>query len=78
MAASVMTKEDRTAIVLRLIAMQNTLRTLCDDAEEGAAVAKAAGADGLAFATLMLKEALAEYGKAMNKYVLGGLADDEP
>lgn len=75
--AESMTAEQRTDIVLRLIAMQHTLRALCDSADESARVAEAADAKGLAFATLMLKEALAEYGKELNKFVLGGLADDE-
>lgn len=73
-----MTDEERTSIVLRLIAMQNTLRTIIEHTEEGARAAEAADGKGLAFATLMLKEALVEYGRELNKFVLGSIGDDKP
>lgn len=70
MVACPMTPEQRADLVVRLVAVQHTLRTLCEAAESSAQVARDAGGEGLAFATLMLKEAIAEYGLALTRFVL--------
>jgi hypothetical protein len=67
---------ERADIVVRLVAMQQALRSVCDGADAAAALAKEAGASGLAMATLLMKESIEEYGKALNRFVLGEVGDD--
>ena len=76
MAPSVMTDAERADIVIRLVAMQQALRNVCDGAEAAATLAKEAGASGLAVATLLMKESIEEYGKALNRFVLGEFVDE--
>ena len=45
MAPCVMTDAERADIVIRLVAMQQALRNVCDGAEAAATLAKEAGAD---------------------------------
>ena len=76
MAPSLMTPDERAHIVMRLVAMQHALRTVCDGAEEAGRTAQAAGANGLAVATFLMKEAIEEFAKELNKFVLGNAADE--
>jgi hypothetical protein len=50
-----MTDFERADIVVRLVAMQQALRNVCDGADAAAVLAKEAGASGLAVATLLMK-----------------------
>ena len=70
-----MTHEERTDIVLRLIAMQHTLRAVCESVDAASRMAEDAGGHGLAVAGLLMKESIAEYAKQLNKFVLGMLDD---
>jgi hypothetical protein len=74
---SSMTAEERADILSRLMAMQHALRTVCESAEAYARVAAAADGNGLAFATLMMKEAISGFSLELNKFVLGMLDDDK-
>jgi hypothetical protein len=56
--------------------MQQALRGVCEGAEAAAALAKEAGASGLAMATLLMKESIEGYGKALNRFVLGEIDDE--
>ncbi len=76
MAPRVMTDFERADIVVRLVAMQQALRGVCEGAEAAAALAKEAGASGLAMATLLMKESIEGYGKALNRFVLGEVDDE--
>jgi hypothetical protein len=75
-APRVMTDFERADIVVRLVAMQQALRGVCEGAEAAAALAKEAGASGLAMATLLMKESIEGYGKALNRFVLGEVDDE--
>lgn len=66
-----MTPEDRQDIAVRLIAMQNTLRSVFEACEAQAALCNDAGAKRLAFATHMVRESLITYSKELNSFVLG-------
>ena len=76
MAPRVMTDFERADIVVRLVAMQQALRSVCEGAEAAATLAKEAGASGLAVATLLMKESIEGYGKALNRFVLGEIDDE--
>lgn len=76
MAPRVMTDFERADIVVRLVAMQQALRNVCDGADAAAVLAKEAGASGLAMATLLMKESIESYGKALNRFVLGEVDDE--
>ena len=76
MAPRVMTDFERADIVVRLVAMQQALRNVCDGADAAAVLAKEAGASGLAVATLLMKESIEGYGKALNRFVLGEVDDE--
>ena len=76
MAASAMNDEDRADIVMRLVAMQEALRSVCQGAEQAARIADASGAPGLAVATFLMKESIEEYSKQLGRFVLG-FDDDE-
>ena len=76
MAPRVMTDFERADIVVRLVAMQQALRNVCDGADAAAVLAKEAGASGLAMATLLMKESIEGYGKALNRFVLGEIDDE--
>lgn len=54
----------------RLIAMQQTLRTVVESCNAAAAACNASGAKGLAVATYMVGESLAAWATALNLYVL--------
>jgi len=71
-----MTDSERADIVVRLVAMQQALRSVCEGAEAAASLAKEAGASGLAMATLLMKESIEGYGKALNRFVLGEIDDE--
>lgn len=71
-----MSDSERADIVVRLVAMQQALRGVCEGAEAAAALAKEAGASGLAMATLLMKESIEGYGKALNRFVLGEIDDE--
>ena len=71
-----MSDSERADIVVRLVAMQQALRNVCDGADAAAALAKEAGASGLAMATLLMKESIEGYGKALNRFVLGEIDDE--
>jgi len=75
-APSVMTDEERADIIVRLIAMQNVLRTVCEGAEQAGQLAKEADADGLAMATFLMKESIEQYARELNRFVLGVAADE--
>jgi len=75
-APRVMTDFERADIVVRLVAMQQALRNVCDGADAAAVLAKEAGASGLAMATLLMKESIEGYGKALNRFVLGEIDDE--
>lgn len=49
--------------------MQHSLRTVVEAAEVQAALAKATGDEGFAFAIYMLRESLMIYSKELSKYV---------
>ncbi len=76
MAPRAVTHEERVDLAVRLVAMQQALRTVCDGAEEAGQLAKAAGAGGLAVATFLMKEAIEEYAKELNRFILGDIVDD--
>jgi hypothetical protein len=75
-APRAVTHEERVDLAVRLVAMQQALRTVCEGAEAAAILAKEAGASGLAVATFLMKEAIEEYGRALNRFVLGEIDDD--
>jgi hypothetical protein len=65
-----------TNILMRLVAMQQTLRSVVESCKATAAVCDADGAKGLAMATLMVGESIATFAKALNDYVLKEYEDE--
>lgn len=61
---------DDEDLLIRLIAMQNTLRTVVESCKAAAASCNASGASGLAVATYMVGESIAAFSAALNTYVL--------
>jgi len=57
-------------LLIRLIAMQQTLRTVVESCKAAAASCNASGASGLAMATYMVGESIAAFATALNTYVL--------
>jgi hypothetical protein len=74
-APRAVTHEERVDLAVRLVAMQQALRTVCEGAEEAGQLAKAAGAGGLAVATFLMKEAIEEYAKELNRFILGDIVE---
>jgi len=72
---SSMTPDERTDIVLRMMAMSVTLRTLVESLNASAEVAKEYGATSLAFATFHLSESVSEYSLALTKFVTEEIED---
>lgn len=69
------TPEDKADAIRRLLAVENSVRTLADASEEVADAAKQAGANGLAFALLMVRESILIYGKEAAKWTRKLLSD---
>lgn len=63
-------------LLLRLIAMQQTLRTVVESCNAAAAACNADGAKGLAMATYMVGESIAAFATALNTYVLEDMNDE--
>lgn len=61
---------DDEDLLIRLIAMQQTLRTVVESCKAAAAACNASGASGLAVATYMVGESIAAFSAALNTYVL--------
>lgn len=76
MAPRTVTHEERVDLAVRLVAMQQALRTVIDGAEQAGQLAKEAGAGGLAVATFLMKESIEEYAKELNRFILGDIVDD--
>ena len=57
-------------LLIRLIAMQQTLRTVVESCKAAAAACNSEGAKGLAMATYMVGESIAAFAAALNTYVL--------
>ena len=72
-----MTPSERKHFASRLIAMQQTLRTVFEACEAQAEVCQEAGANRLAFAVHMVRESLVGYSKELNVYVLRVLSDED-
>jgi hypothetical protein len=62
-------------IVVRLLAMQRTLRTVVQACNAAAAACDSSGEKGLAFATYMVGESLSVWNEAIERYSLKGVAD---
>ena len=61
---------DDEDLLIRLIAMQQTLRAVVESCKAAAASCNASGASGLAVATYMVGESIAAFATALNTYVL--------
>jgi hypothetical protein len=72
-----MTPKERKYFASRLVAMQQTLRTVFEACEAQAAICEEAGANRLAFAVHMVRESLIGYSKELNVYVLRVMSDDD-
>jgi hypothetical protein len=70
-----MTADEKADLLVRLIAMQNALRTVCESADAYARLAEAVGGSGLAMATLLMRESIGAFSSELNKFVLGMLED---
>lgn len=71
-----MTPEERRHFANRLIAMQQTLRTVFEACEAQAEICNEAGAKRLAFSVHMVRESLIGYSKELNTFVLRVMAGD--
>jgi hypothetical protein len=72
-----MTNDEKVDVLRRLLAMQQTLRTVMEAVETQGQLCDSAGAKGLAFSVYMLRESLAAYSKELNRWVEGYLAEDD-
>ena len=64
-----MDDDEKYETLQRMLEMQHALRSVAEAAEMQAELAKATGADGLAFATFMMRESLLVYSKELSKFV---------
>jgi hypothetical protein len=71
-----MTPAERRHVANRLIAMQQTLRTVFEACEAQAALCNEAGAKRLAFSVHMVRESLIVYSKELNTFVLRIMGDE--
>ncbi len=74
--AAIVTPEERTDILQRLLVMMKTLRTVSDLAEANGKIAREAGADGLAMATFMLGESIQVFSKELARFTTGFLNEE--
>ena len=72
-----MNSEERNHVANRLIAMQQTLRTVFEACEAQAAMCDEVGAKRLAFAVYMVRESLITYSKELNTFVLRFIANED-
>jgi len=75
--AAIVTPEERTDILQRLLVMMKTLRTVSDLAEANGKIAREAGADGLAMATYMLAESIQVFSKELARFTTGFLNKED-
>lgn len=73
-----MTPEEKAEAIRRLLAVENSVRTLADASDEVAIAAKEAGANGLAFSLYMVRESILVYGKEVAKWTKKLLSDLDP
>ena len=71
-----MTPSERRHFAGRLVAMQQTLRSVFEACDAQAAVCDEAGGKRLAFAVHMVRESLIVYSKELNTFVLRVMSDD--
>lgn len=71
------TDDERRIFAGRLVAMQQTLRTVFEACEAQAELCKSAGAHRLAFSIFMVRENLIGYSKELNAFVLKVMAGDD-
>jgi hypothetical protein len=69
--------DDRVEMSMRLVRMQQTLRSVIESLIDQAALCQEAGASGLSFSIHMVRESLAAYSKELNRTVTRYLADDD-
>ncbi len=72
-----MTPTERKHFATRLIAMQETLRTVFEACDAQASICQECGANRLAFAVHMVRESLIGYSKELNVYVLRVMSDED-
>lgn len=70
-----MTPEDKADAIRRLLAVENSVRSLADASEATAEAARESGATGLAFALFMVRESVLIYGKEAAKWTKKTLSD---
>ena len=71
-----MTPSERRHFAGRLVAMQQSLRSVFEACEAQAAVCDEAGAKRLAFSIHMVRESLIGYSKELNSFVLRVMSDE--
>jgi hypothetical protein len=72
-----MTPSEKADVLRRLVAMQQTLRTVMESVEMQAQLCDSVGAKGLAFSVFMLQEALAVYSTELGRWVKDYIAGEE-
>ena len=72
-----LTPEERQALGLRLMAMQRALRDVCDSVDVQAKLCVEAGEKGMAFASHMLRDAIAAYSLEMARCVKKFIAEHD-
>ena len=72
-----MTPKERKHFASRLVAMQQTLRTVFEACEAQADLCREVGASRLAFSVHMVRESLIGYSKELNVYVLRVMSDED-
>ena len=72
-----MTPKERKHFASRLVAMQQTLRTVFEACESQADLCQEVGANRLAFSVHMVRESLIGYSKELNVYVLRVMSDED-
>jgi hypothetical protein len=68
--------EERQALGLRLMAVQNVLRDACAAIDDQATLCGAAGENGLAFAGHMLRESVAAHAKEVGRFTRRFIAEN--